>query len=147
MKLRGTDQQLTPFYYPESNGIAERMNRTLQDKARTMMIEARVPGSLWGEFLLAACVLRNLTVTSTLDMTPLEKWSGKKPSVEHLRVLGSKTYCQLEKIEQTRKYGPKGWLGVLVGYAFNTPGYRVWEPSTHQVWNVREPVLGSLVCS
>ena len=52
-----------------------------------MMIEAGVPGSLWGEFLLAACVLRNLTVTSTLDMTPLEKWSGKKPSVEHLRML------------------------------------------------------------
>ena len=38
LKLRGTDQQLTPFYSPESNGIAERMNRTLQDKARTMMI-------------------------------------------------------------------------------------------------------------
>ena len=58
--------------------------------------------------MLAACVLRNLTVTSTLDMTPLEKWNGVKPSIERLRVLGSKTYCQFDKTERVGKYGAKG---------------------------------------
>ena len=104
LELRGTEQQLTPSYSPQSNGIAERGNRTLQDKARTMMIEAGVPGSLWGEFILSACVLRNLTFTSTLDVTPLEMWSGTKPSIERLRVLGSKTYCQFNKTERAGKY-------------------------------------------
>ena len=46
LELRGTAQQMTPSYSPQSNDIAERMNRTLQDKERTMMIEAGVPGSL-----------------------------------------------------------------------------------------------------
>ena len=72
------------------------------------MIEAGVPGSLWGEFLLSACVLRNLTVTSTLDMTPLEKWSGVKPSIERLRVPGSKTFCRFDSTERVGKYGAKG---------------------------------------
>ena len=30
-------------------------------------------------------------------------------------------------------------MGVLVGYAEGTPGYRVWDPTTHLVWDVREP--------
>ena len=100
-----------------------------------MMIEAGVPSSLWGEFMLSACVLRNLTVTSTLDVTPLGKWSGVKPSIERLKVLGSKTYCQYDKKERVGKYGAKGWM---VEYVEGTPGNRVWDPTTHLGWDVRE---------
>ena len=103
------------------------------------LIEIGVPSSLWGEFTLSACVLRNLAVTSTLDKTPLEKWSGVKLSIKRLRVLGSKTYCQFDKTGRVGKYGAKGWMGILVGYADGTPGYRVWDPTTHLVWDVREP--------
>lgn len=69
LSLKGVTQQTTPSYSPQSNGTAERMNRTLQDKARTMLMD--LPGSLWGEVLLSACLLRNLTPTSTLSVTPL----------------------------------------------------------------------------
>ena len=72
-------------------------------------------------------------------MTPLEKWSGTKPSIKRLRVLGSKTYKQFDKTEIAGKYGAKGWMGVQVGYSEGTPGYRVWDPTTHLVWDVRVP--------
>ena len=94
--LRGTVQQTTLSYSPQSNRIAERMNRTLQDKARTMILESGLSGSLWGEILLTSCVLRNLTPTSSLSVTPLQMWTRKKPSVEHLRVMGCKAFCQLD---------------------------------------------------
>ena len=139
LSLRGTVQQTTPSYSPQSNGIAERMNRTLQDKARTMMLESGLPGSLWGEILLTSCVLRNLTPTSSLSVTPLEMWTRKKPSVEHLRVMGCKAYCQFDKIQQEGKYGAKAWMGPLVGYSLDTPGYRVWDHVSHRVWDVRGP--------
>ena len=145
LSLRGTVQQTTPSYSPQSNGIAERMNRTLQDKARTIMLESGLPGSLWGEILLTSCVLRNLTPTSSLPVTPLQMWTGDKPSVEHLRVMGSKAFCQLDKVEQQGKYGAKAWMGALVGYSVNTPGYRVWDPVTHKVWDIRGPDFDELV--
>ena len=55
--LRGVVQQSTPSCSPQSNGIAERMNMTLQDKARTIMLESKLPGSLWGEILICAAQL------------------------------------------------------------------------------------------
>ena len=48
MKLRGSQHQTIDTYSPPSNGIAERMNRTVQDKARTMMLESKLPCSPWG---------------------------------------------------------------------------------------------------
>ena len=56
LSLRGGVQQTTPSYSSQSNGITERMNITLQDKARTTMLEFGLPGSLWGEILLTSCV-------------------------------------------------------------------------------------------
>ena len=35
-----------------------------------MMLEPGLPRSLWGEILLTSCVLRNLTPTSSLSVTP-----------------------------------------------------------------------------
>ena len=118
-------QQTTPSYSPQSNGIAERANRTLQDKARTMLLESGLPGSLWGEIILTPCVLRNLSPAFSPSITPLESWTGRKPSVQHLKVVGSKAYCQLDKRERQGKFSAKAWIGVLVGYSIDTPGYRI----------------------
>ena len=46
MALQGVELQTTPPRSPESNGLAERFNRTLQDKTRTIMAAASLPGYL-----------------------------------------------------------------------------------------------------
>ena len=61
LKLHGVPQHTTPPRFAESNGLAKRLNRTLQDKCRTMMVAAKVPCYLWAEFYDAANTLRNLT--------------------------------------------------------------------------------------
>ena len=45
----------------------------------------------------------------------------------------------LPQIEQEGKFFAKAWIGVLVGYSVDTPGYRIWDPTTHKVWDVRSP--------
>ena len=145
LSLRGTQQQTTPSYSPQSNGIAERGNRTIQDKARTMMFESGLSGSLWGEIILTSCVLRNLAPTSSLFVTPLQMWTGHKPSVQHLRVVGSKVFSQLDQKERKGKFSAKAWVGCLVGYPVDTLGYRVWDLVTHKVWDVRGPEFDELV--
>ncbi|KAL2531862.1 Uncharacterized protein Adt_05213 [Abeliophyllum distichum] len=54
-------------YTPQQNGVAERMNRTLLDKVRGMMISSNVPKLFWGEAVMTACYLINLTPSTALN--------------------------------------------------------------------------------
>ena len=49
--LHGVTLQTTPLDSHKRNGMAERLNRTLQDKARTIVVAVALPSYLWGEIL------------------------------------------------------------------------------------------------
>ncbi|KAH9782310.1 hypothetical protein KPL71_008845 [Citrus sinensis] len=60
---------------PQQNGLAERMNMTLMDKMRCMMIQAKLPKNLWAEILNTACYLVNLSPSTAIKFkTPFELW-------------------------------------------------------------------------
>ena len=80
-------------YAHEQNGTAERGNRTIQEKARTSLIDARLPGTLWAEALSTAVYLANRSPTSQLDTTPYEALHGKKPDLSKLRIFRCAAYA------------------------------------------------------
>ena len=49
LKLKGIRHEVTVAYSPEQNGVAERMNRTLVESARTMLSHAGLPKGYWAE--------------------------------------------------------------------------------------------------
>ena len=49
LKSKGIRHELTVPHCPQQNGVAERMNRTLMECARSMMSHAGVPKSYWAE--------------------------------------------------------------------------------------------------
>ena len=74
---------------PEQNGVAERLNRTLVESSRSMLLDAELPQRYWAEAVSTAAYLRNRCPTTAVkEMTPFEAWYGKKPKVGHLRVFG-----------------------------------------------------------
>jgi transposase InsO family protein len=56
---KGTVMEVTAGYSPESNGAAERLNRTLIERARAILLDASLPLALWGKAVVAACHVRN----------------------------------------------------------------------------------------
>jgi transposase InsO family protein len=94
LQQSGIHHQLSMVESPQQNGVAERMNRTLWEKVRCMLQSARMKPQWWAEAMHTATYLHNLLIhTSTSGKTPVELFTGQKPSVEHLRVFWLCVLC------------------------------------------------------
>jgi hypothetical protein len=140
MTSKGTVYRVTAPYTPQQNGIAERLNRTLMEKARAMIYEAGKPKNLWQEAAAYAANLRNRSATKINDivMTPYEAFFGKKPDVTELQIFGSPCHV-LDQSGKRRKLDPKTKPAVFVGIAENEGRlYRYITPGGHKVLHSRK---------
>jgi transposase InsO family protein len=130
VKAQGIDYQPTAGYSPQSNGIAERFNRTLFEKACTMMDAAGAPLHLWADAILAANhILIRLPSSAINGITPFEAWYGHKPTIAHIRKWGCKVYRHIHKKTGRKKFHKKSMLGYLVGYE-KGDFYRIYHPTS-----------------
>lgn len=136
---KGISYHLTVPRTPQLNGVSERMVRTITDKARTMINGVNLDKVFWGEAVLTATYLINITPTRALKQfkTPYELWHNKKPQIKYLKVFGSTVYVH-NKTNKT-KFQEKTWKGILVGYEPN--GYKVWEVETQKFVVVRDVIV------
>jgi transposase InsO family protein len=74
-KKCGIERKKTTPYTPQQNGVAERMNKTLMEKARSMLSGVRLGQEFWAEAVDTACYLVNRSPSSTL-MTRLHMRYG-----------------------------------------------------------------------
>lgn len=60
---------------PEQNGVAERLNRTLVESARSMLLDAKLSKRYWAEAISTAVYLKNRCPTRAIQgKTPYEAW-------------------------------------------------------------------------
>lgn len=112
-------------YNPELNGVAERANRTIVEKARSMMHDSGLPKNLWSEAVMAATYLINRSPTVVLkNKTPYEMWFNRKPNISNLRIFGCRALCHIPK-ELRQKLDSKCEEAIMVGYDIN--GYRLYD--------------------
>lgn len=133
---KGISYHLTVPRTPQLNGVSERMVRTITEKARSMINGAKLEKVFWGDAVLTAVYLINLTPTKALtcSKTPYEMWNDRKPQIKYLKVFGSTVYVH-NKTGKT-KFDDKSWKGILVGYEPN--GYKVWNPECEKHVVVRD---------
>lgn len=137
LESQGIKRELTVPHTPQQNGVAERANRTLVEMARCMLLESKLPLSLWAEAINTANFIRNRSPTKALNnVTPLEMWNNRKPYVGFMRIFGSKT-ISLIKTNRT-KFEPKGKQLIMVGYSDESKAYRLWQPGTRSIIKSRD---------
>jgi hypothetical protein len=117
---------------PQQNGVAERFNRTLMDKAMAMVHAAGLSDGFWECAVLAAVHIYNRSPTRTLSWrTPFELWNlGEIPDVSHLHIFGCKGYMHIPK-DKRHKLDPKAIEVTLVRYEPGSKGYQLWDKHTH----------------
>uniref|UniRef100_A0AAV1TLZ0 Polyprotein n=1 Tax=Peronospora matthiolae TaxID=2874970 RepID=A0AAV1TLZ0_9STRA len=131
--LNGIVHQRTVPYSPQQNGVAERMNRTIMERSRSMLYYKGVPMEWWAEAVSTAVYLINRsTNTHNATVTPFELGFKVKPTLDHLRVFGSRGYAHIDEAKRT-KLEPKSFRCLLLGYPENVKGYRVYDLDASKV--------------
>ena len=126
-------------------GMVERANNTIANMVRAMLVDSHLPQHTWAELAKTAVYIRNRSPTRVLDgMTPYEALTGKKPNLQHLRIIGSAAYCQNVEMVQgakRKKLDARFRKCRLVGYGNGSNQYVVWDPNTNRIELVSSPKI------
>lgn len=135
---KGMHHELRSACSPESKRKAERLNRTLLDMARTMLIGApHLPkkNQMWAEAVNAACHIRNRvfsTASTAPTMTLYELMMKKKPNLSHLKIFGSNAYFHIPKAKRKGKFSQRARVGYLAWFE-SGKSFRVYLPKEDRV--------------
>lgn len=120
---KGIKHETTTPYSPQSNGVAERVNRTLVEKARCMLAEGKLSKVYWQDAVQTAAYLKNRSPHRALEnKTPFEMWYGNKPNLTHLRVFGCRAMVHVPNCYR-KKLDVKSTEHIFVGYTDDVHAY------------------------
>jgi len=136
--------QTTAPHSSAQNGIAERLNRTLVENARAMLISQGLPHFFWGEAILYATYLKNRSPHRALNgKTPEEIFSGTKPNIAHLERFGAKCWVLQQDVNRN-KLDPKSKPFIFTGFSGDSRAYRYFNPVTRQIQTSRNVIFSDI---
>ena len=118
----GIERQLTIPATPQQNGVAERRNRTLLEMIRSMMAQANLPITFWGDALLIATYILNRVPSKSVATTPYELWTNRQPNLSFLKPWGCAAYVH-DSSHKYGKLGPRGKKSIFIRYSEHSKGY------------------------
>ncbi|GJZ34734.1 retrovirus-related pol polyprotein from transposon TNT 1-94, partial [Tanacetum coccineum] len=118
---------------PQSNGVVERENRTLQEMSRTMLNEQSLQQKFWCNVIdTSTYILNRILITAILGKTRYELLRGRKPILDYFRVFRSKCFI-LNTKDYLTKFDPKSYEGVFLGYSQTSKAYIILNKHTREV--------------
>ncbi|CAI7913219.1 unnamed protein product [Closterium sp. NIES-54] len=113
---------------PQQNGIAERRIGLVMEVARTSMIHAAAPHSLWPFAVRYAAHQLNLWSRVSLPETsPTLRWTGKVGDASVFRVWGSRAFVRDTSAD---KLSAHAIPCVFLGFVRNAPGWQFYHPTS-----------------
>ncbi|KAL0294146.1 UNVERIFIED_CONTAM: Retrovirus-related Pol polyprotein from transposon TNT 1-94 [Sesamum calycinum] len=126
---------------PQQNGVAERMNRSLTERARCLRLNAGLPKSFWVEAVSMACYLINRSPRASLGGKVTEEvWTCNQVNFDHLRIFGCCAYVHVASNERS-KPDPKSRQCIFLSYKKGVKGYKFWDPVARKMVISRDAVF------
>ncbi|KAG7558923.1 Ribonuclease H-like superfamily [Arabidopsis thaliana x Arabidopsis arenosa] len=137
----GIIHQTSCVYTPQQNGRVERKHRHILNIARSLLFQAALPTSFWGESVLTAAYLINRTPTPVLDgKTPYEILYSTSPTYDQLRVFGSLCFAKKQSA-RSDKFQERGRKGIFVGYPHGQKGWRIYDLESNDFFVSRDVIF------
>jgi hypothetical protein len=137
----GINHQLTMAQIPQQNGVAERRNRTIIERACSIATASNYPGYLWPKVVNTANHLVNLSLTNANSgILPDQVYYGNSPKANHLRIFGSLCFLHIPK-ELRSKLDSKIKPCFFIGYDEQSKAYRIFDPTTKKIHISRDIVF------
>ena len=73
--------------------------------------------------------MNRCTPSRVYNITPHEKFYGKKSNLSHVKIFGSITFVHIPD-EKHQKLNPKSEKCIFVGYSLEQKGYKCFNPSS-----------------
>ncbi|GJU30249.1 retrotransposon protein, putative, ty1-copia subclass, partial [Tanacetum coccineum] len=117
-------RHLTVVGTPQQNRVAERMNKTLMDKVRCLLIQSGLPKTFWAEATCTPSYLINRSPSRAIEKkTHIEMWLGHPSDYGMLRIFGCVAYPH----DKQGKLEPRAVKCILLGYPEGVKGYRLYR--------------------
>ncbi|KAJ9519136.1 hypothetical protein QJQ45_007693 [Haematococcus lacustris] len=121
---KGIIHQHSAPYSPEQNGAAERLNRTIMEKTRSILHAGRMGLHHWADAAKLSNYVRCVLPVTDQPLTPWESFFGVKPDLSGLRVFGSAVWVHVPAQKRSKLEAKAVW-GVFIGYQLGSKSYRV----------------------
>ena len=126
---------------PQQNGVAELMNRTLNERARSMRLHAGQLKTFWADAVSTAAYLINRGPSVPMEFRfPEEVWSGKEVKFSHLKVFCCVAYVHVDSDDRS-KLDAKSKICFFIGYGDEKFGYRFWDEQNRKIIRSRNVIF------
>lgn len=136
-KDKGVILDYTIPHTPQHNGTAERFNRTLVEKTRSLLYDSSLSKEMWGEAVLTSTFLLNRSPSVAVQKTPAEMWYNSPTDLSRIRPFGSTVYSK--NLGYLKKLDKRSKKAIFVGYCQN--GYRLWDTEKRKIFLSRDVVF------
>ena len=135
-KELGISHQMSVPHMHQQNGRAERLNRTLIEKAQALRFKACLPQSYW-EFSVefAVHVYNRTPVKHIAWSTPFEVLNSTKPDISHLRVFGCGAYVYIPDDVRVNKLAPRAEVMTFLGYTSGMKGLKFMRKPNNVIFH------------
>ncbi|GJR40655.1 retrovirus-related pol polyprotein from transposon TNT 1-94 [Tanacetum coccineum] len=129
----GITHNFSALRTPQSNGVVERKNRSLQEMSRTMLNKQLLPQKFWCNVIdTSTYILNRILIRAILEKTPYELLRGRKPTIDYFKVFRSKCFI-LNTKDYLTKFDSKLYEGVFLGYSQNSKAYIILNRQTMKI--------------
>ncbi|CAI5799279.1 Retrovirus-related Pol polyprotein from transposon TNT 1-94 [Podarcis lilfordi] len=122
LQSQGIKHRTTNVATPQENGVAERRGGVLQTQMKALLADANLP-KYWAESIKTANYIGNRLWSRVLDNIPYKILYNKSPSLQHLRIFGTKAWVDIP-VKKRRKGGKRAQQLLFLGYESGTKSYK-----------------------